>query len=72
MTTGVPGAGQGPRRPVVPGGVHTVWFSFFRFWARRTTERSEVVRTLETKFLLVWTRQEQDSVLLLQNPAKRL
>ena len=37
--------------------------SFWSFWAERTTERSEVVRALETKFLRFWAGQEQDSVL---------
>jgi hypothetical protein len=35
----------------------------FASQARRITERSEVVRALETKFLRFETRQEQDSVL---------
>src|ERR1017187_5593760 len=42
-----------------------------QFWKprrERTTERSEVVRALETKFLRFETRQEQDSVLLRPPP----
>jgi hypothetical protein len=34
---------------------------FFPPWRERTTERSEVVRALETKFLLFWVGHEQDN-----------
>src|ERR1035437_3767190 len=52
------------------GGAETGPANFPNPRRERTTERSEVVRALETKFLRFWTGQERDSILS-RSPAPR-
>ena len=62
---GVCGTARRPTRPLQVSGTELALAGktaelVFPPQAERTTERSGVVRSLETKFLLFWVRQEQD------------